>query len=142
MTWAQCRELEAIGWEIGSHTVSHPRLTTLDDETLADELSRSKRECERAMGVECKTLAYPYGDEDLRVEAATAAAGYERAAALPSPVLHSPKPHSWPRLGVYGPDDMTRFKRKISPALRRLRSRQAWRLVQARHLMRRRCDAS
>ena len=137
MTWDQCRELDAIGWEIGSHTVSHPRLTTLDDQSLADELSRSKRTSELAMGVECRTIAYPYGDEDPRVEAAVAAAGYERAAALPSPVLHKPRPHSWPRLGVYGPDDMTRFKRKVSPVMRRLRSHEAWRLVQARHRVRR-----
>jgi len=36
LTWAQAREMASAGVEIGSHTVSHPILTTLDDGTLRD----------------------------------------------------------------------------------------------------------
>ena len=35
MSWAELRTLADAGWEIGSHTVTHPHLTQLDDATLA-----------------------------------------------------------------------------------------------------------
>lgn len=133
MSWQQLRELADAGWELGSHTRTHPRLTTLDDELLATELGESRRELEQALGRPCATIAYPYGDEDPRVEAATAAAGYSEAAALPSPRLHPPAPYRWPRVGVYHDDDLKRFARKVSPAMRRMRSNPAWALVQVRH---------
>ena len=46
MSWAELRSLDAAGWEIGSHTGSHPHLTQLDDDSLRAELTRSKAACE------------------------------------------------------------------------------------------------
>ncbi|HEX4563408.1 MAG TPA: polysaccharide deacetylase family protein, partial [Solirubrobacteraceae bacterium] len=83
MSWAELRSLVAAGWEVGSHTCTHPPLTTLEDSALVDELERSKAECEQGMGADCTSLAYPYGDVDARVVAACARAGYRAAAALP-----------------------------------------------------------
>src|SRR3712207_4348797 len=45
MSWADLRELADRGWEIGSHTRTHPHLTTVDDRTLADELEGSRERC-------------------------------------------------------------------------------------------------
>ncbi len=42
MSWEELAGLAAGGWEIGSHTGSHPHLTQLDTVALADELHRSK----------------------------------------------------------------------------------------------------
>jgi peptidoglycan/xylan/chitin deacetylase (PgdA/CDA1 family) len=61
LTWAQARELAAAGVEIGSHTVNHPILTTLDASALRDELVESKRRVEAALGQECISFAYPNG---------------------------------------------------------------------------------
>jgi peptidoglycan/xylan/chitin deacetylase (PgdA/CDA1 family) len=61
LTWAQAREMASAGVEIGSHTVSHPILTTLDDGTLRDELVESKRRVETELGGECLSFAYPNG---------------------------------------------------------------------------------
>ena len=133
MSWEQVRELADSGWEIGSHTRTHPHLTTLDDHQLEAELVRSRAELEEALGRPCETIAYPYGDEDDRVAAATEAAGYARAAALPYPRLHPPETYRWPRVGVYQGDDLKRFARKIAPAFRWLRANRAWTVVQLRH---------
>ena len=35
MPWEQLHRLVEYGWEIGSHAVHHPLLSTLDDEQLA-----------------------------------------------------------------------------------------------------------
>jgi len=125
MTWEQMRGLAEHGWEIGSHTCSHPHLTELDNDTLDRELIVSRTECERHMGRPCLTIAYPYGDYDGRVAEAAGRAGYQAACTLPAR-FHEARPLEWPRVGVYHGDDGRRFRMKVSPALRRLRTSRAW----------------
>ena len=120
MSWSELRTLADSGWEIGSHTVTHPHLTELDDATLASELTRSKATCEERLHRPCPSIAYPYGDVDARVVAATARAGYTLAAGLPG--RHdAPTDLEWPRIGVYQVDDDKRFRLKVSRLTRRLR---------------------
>jgi len=121
MSWSELKTLRSAGWEIGSHTGSHPHLTGIDDRALEDELGRSKAACERHLGGPCTSLAYPYGDVDARVIAATARAGYRVAAALPNGRLGSREALAWPRIGIYRLDGDPRFRLKVSPAIRRLR---------------------
>ncbi len=123
MDWSELRSLTTLGWEIGSHTCSHPMLTRLAEEDLAHELLQSREECEHHLGVECHSIAYPYGDTDARVVAATARAGYVAAAGLPpARRLHRSSPLNWPRIGIYFGDGPMRFNAKVSPAGRRLRT--------------------
>jgi peptidoglycan/xylan/chitin deacetylase (PgdA/CDA1 family) len=122
MSWAELQDLLQGGWEIGSHTGSHPRLTGIDDAALADELGRSKAACERHLTGPCISLAYPYGDVDARVVAATARAGYRAGAALPQGRLGPRDTLVWPRIGIYQLDNDRRFRLKTSPMIRRLRS--------------------
>jgi peptidoglycan/xylan/chitin deacetylase (PgdA/CDA1 family) len=125
MSWDQLGELAEAGWEIGSHTHTHPHLTTVDDETLREELARSRDEVEQRLGRPCPTLAYPYGDHDERVVAAAGAAGYAAACTLPGR-LPRPRPLAWPRIGVYRGDDERRFRLKVSRGMRRLRGSRLW----------------
>jgi peptidoglycan/xylan/chitin deacetylase (PgdA/CDA1 family) len=118
-SWDELRGLADEGWEIGSHTCSHPLLTTLDEPRLEAELSKSRELCSQRVGRPCRSIAYPYGDCDRRVADAARQAGYEAGATLS---LHVPQPLMWPRVGVYSLDAGWRFRLKISPALRRLRS--------------------
>lgn len=122
LDWEALRRLRHIGWEIGSHTCSHPYLTRLDDDELARELSASRLACGQAMGA-CTSLAYPYGDADARVVAAARAAGYRACGALPKrwpPARYNPL--NFPRAGIWHTDGLMRFALKTSPAFRRARS--------------------
>jgi peptidoglycan/xylan/chitin deacetylase (PgdA/CDA1 family) len=79
LTWNEARAMASAGVELGSHTVNHPILSTLDDRTLAEELSASKNEIEAQTGRECHTFAYPNGqpgDFGAREKRALQAAGY------------------------------------------------------------------
>jgi peptidoglycan/xylan/chitin deacetylase (PgdA/CDA1 family) len=128
MSWGEIEELATAGWEIGSHTASHPHLTEIDDLALARELDRSKAECEKHVPGECASVAYPYGHVDARVVAAAAAAGYRTGAALP--VRLEPRGAlEWPRIGVYRIDADLRFRLKVSPAVMALRRSGAWNAV-------------
>lgn len=119
LSWDQLRELRDAGWEVGSHTHSHPHLTTLGDDELRAELSDARMVCEREMG-SCTSIAYPYGDVDARVIAAAADAGYATGAGLPiGRFVRSTL--AWPRIGVYHGDDR-RFRHKASRVARGLQS--------------------
>ncbi len=141
MSWAQLRALAGHGWEIGSHTGSHPHLTQLDDASLGSELTRSKAACESELDAPCVSLAYPYGDVDQRVVAAAARSGYTTAAALPAR-LHGEEPLRWPRIGVYFADDERRFRLKVSRPLRQLRRTALWDSLQALRDLRARSSAN
>ncbi len=121
LTWPELRTLANEGWEIGSHTCSHPVLTSIDDDTLATELRDSKARIEEELGRPCTSLAYPYGVHDARVVEAARAAGYDWACTIPR-VLPTPAPLVWPRTPIYHDDDLRRFAAKVSPAMRRIRT--------------------
>jgi peptidoglycan/xylan/chitin deacetylase (PgdA/CDA1 family) len=76
LTVPMLRRLERYGVEIGSHTVSHPDLTTLSHRRLRSELVDSRRTLERALGHPVQWLAYPYGAHDARVVELARRAGY------------------------------------------------------------------
>lgn len=124
MDWGDLRRLADAGWEIGSHTCSHPSLPTLDDARLADELTRSRTRCAEELG-RCRSIAFPYGDLDRRVVAAAAAAGYEAGARL-SGNLRPAGPHAFPRVGIYHLDSWPRFALKVAGPVRRLRASRLW----------------
>ena len=119
LSWAELRELSDAGWEIGSHTHTHPRLTQLDDAELVRELRDSKEECERRLARPCTSIAYPFGDVDERVVGAAARSGYRVGAALE---IRGTQPLAWPRLSLVRDDSIARFRRQTSPLVRRLRS--------------------
>lgn len=124
-TWEQIGELRQERWEIGSHTRSHPRLTTLTEQDLRDELRDSKAECETRTGVMCRSLAYPYGDHDARVVAAAQDAGYLAACTLPGRT-HATGPLRFPRVYLSHGDGDLRFAAKTSPSMRLLRRSPLW----------------
>jgi peptidoglycan/xylan/chitin deacetylase (PgdA/CDA1 family) len=79
VTWEQAREMNAAGLEIGSHTVSHPILTTTDDAQLRHELRVSRARLEAELGRHVKLFCYPNGACDPRVRRETESAGYSCA---------------------------------------------------------------
>ena len=124
LTWDELRGLADGGWEIGSHTCSHPRLTSLGDAELVRQLADSKAALESGLQRACSSLAFPYGDVDGRVEAATSASGYECAGSIPR-VLYPPRAMSWPRTPIFHRDSLKRFRSKVSPRLRQARATRA-----------------
>lgn len=127
MSLEDLRGLVAAGWEIGAHSRTHPHLRELADNALAAELQGSREDCERLLGHPCLSLAYPYGDEDRRVQRAAAEAGFAAAATLTGD-WRSLSPHAWPRIGVYRVDSQRRFQLKVTYGMRALRRSPAWRL--------------
>jgi peptidoglycan/xylan/chitin deacetylase (PgdA/CDA1 family) len=115
MDWPMLEALVEAGWEIGSHTTSHFRLTVLSDEQLAQELLDSRRALEARLG-RCELLAYPFGAWDDRVALAAEAAGYRFAFTLPFGGQATATRMSIPRVTVDDRDVPWRFRAKLSRA--------------------------
>jgi peptidoglycan/xylan/chitin deacetylase (PgdA/CDA1 family) len=126
MGWAELGELADAGWEVGSHTRTHPRLPRLDESALSDELLGSRTDLEERLERPCLSLAYPYGDVDRRVASAAKAAGYSAAGAVLPGRASERDPLLFPRISVgRGWADET-LRRRARPWQRRLQSSPLW----------------
>lgn len=70
MTPRDLWDLTRAGHEIGSHSVTHQRLTKLSDAQLEEELLRSHNMIAALCGTAPAAFAYPYGGFDARCVAA------------------------------------------------------------------------
>lgn len=140
MSWDELRRLADEGWEIGSHSRSHPDLTSLSDAELDSELRGSREDCERELQRPCPALAYPFSSWNQRVKDSAKAAGYDTAVILDSRIsIHRPSLPSAPdvsrdrfellRSGVYRGDGRLRFAAKTSRAVRQARASRAANLL-------------
>lgn len=75
LSWSEAREIISLGYEIGSHTKTHARFSTISNDKLMmeDEIFGSKKELETKLDCECKYISWPYGrltdadDESLKM---------------------------------------------------------------------------
>ena len=110
----ELREMQANGMEIGSHTVSHVRLTGLDNVRLMQELAHSKAALEDLLGNAVGSFAYPYGDWDARCAEAVRQAGYAAACTTRTGwALRDQTPYQLRRLTVFNTDTPGSFARKL-----------------------------
>ncbi|MGB2866875.1 MAG: polysaccharide deacetylase family protein [Bacteroidota bacterium] len=78
------REMADSGFEFGSHTMTHPNLTSVGSRQVRKELAESKRMLERTTGRNVVSFAYPYGAVNAEAKRAVEEAGYEFAVAADS----------------------------------------------------------
>lgn len=64
MTWEQVIEMHQGGMEIGSHTVTHPILSTMEPAELQRELAQSKADIEQRLKTPVNVIGYPVGTSD------------------------------------------------------------------------------
>ncbi len=72
----QILELHTAGFEIGSHSLSHPDLSSVSKEIVWEEISRSRMLLEILLNAHVESFAYPYGLTTESVKRMVADAGY------------------------------------------------------------------
>ena len=111
---SELRAMHADGMEIGSHTVTHARLTETDDTRLYRELTDSKAALEDALGGEVLSFAYPYGAWDARCVNAVRETGYRAACTTRTGwALRDNDPYQLRRLTVFNTDTVGSLARKL-----------------------------
>ncbi|WP_303810286.1 polysaccharide deacetylase family protein [Aeromonas rivipollensis] len=115
MNGDEIRALAASGHvEIGGHTLTHPRLSTLAPEQQAREIRANKERLERLLGHPLLSFAYPYGDLNESAKAEACAAGYRYAVATNSgPRAMHRDPLQIRRIAIFPRTDMFGLWRKI-----------------------------
>lgn len=79
MNWGELIALHEAGMEIGSHTIDHPDLTSLDYFEAERQIAQSKADLERGLGFPIVSFCYPTGKYHDGIIAMVAAAGYQSA---------------------------------------------------------------
>ncbi len=79
MDAAHVRDWLAAGHSIGSHSLSHARLTRLSVRDAREEISASKKKLEDLFRLEVDHFCYPYGDFNAAVRDLVMEAGYRSA---------------------------------------------------------------
>jgi peptidoglycan/xylan/chitin deacetylase (PgdA/CDA1 family) len=83
MSWNDVKQIHSAGFEIGSHSVTHPTLATIEDEkTILFELTESARRIKAKTDIEADIFSYPIGSYDERVKQLTKNAGYKAGLAV------------------------------------------------------------
>ena len=77
--WSRLREMSQNGMEIASHTVSHPDLTSLENEDIEWELEESKRVISEKLSQKVEGVAFPYGETNSKIQKKTRELGYSYA---------------------------------------------------------------
>jgi peptidoglycan/xylan/chitin deacetylase (PgdA/CDA1 family) len=118
MSWDEARALARAGFEIGSHTVSHPILSRVELARLRSELRDSKERIERELAQPCTAIAYPNGgvrDVNQAVFDEVSAAGYDWAF-MTTPLWSQAGVHPYkiPRVGFPGHTDLETFQFYVS----------------------------
>lgn len=113
MNWRQLQEWQAAGLEIGAHTFSHGRLSTMTDEQVAYELRKSKAVLEEQLGQPVDFLCYPYGDFDARTGQQAEQAGYKAALGIFNGTGQTQR-YALPRIGVSSRTALWEYRLKVS----------------------------
>jgi peptidoglycan/xylan/chitin deacetylase (PgdA/CDA1 family) len=133
LDWERAARLHSEGFEIGSHTITHPRLTGISRSSCYEELRGSRLMLEDRLGCPVRHLAYPFGLHNEAVRTTAERAGY--VSGLTTEIgLARPweEPHALRRVPVVGGESLLDFAARLltghalreqwGPALARLRS--------------------
>lgn len=101
--------------EIGSHTLNHANLPTLNSLQKHAEIANSKLEIEKKFGIVCESFAYPFGFFDDESVDLVKNSGYKFAVTTQNAVYDSTKfsPHRIPRIMISGRGNLLHFILKI-----------------------------
>ncbi len=114
LSWMQIKKMASQGIDFGSHTVTHPKLNELDDDSVGKELVQSKKVIEEQLGVECQHFAYPYGLLTEKTHKLVQQAGFKTACTTRSGFNNVERnPLTLHRIEVYGDDSTWKLKQKI-----------------------------
>lgn len=110
--------LSKMGWEVDSHSLTHPDLTTLNGTALTNEVAGSRTRLQKLYGIPVDFFCYPAGAYNATVEAAVKNAGYLAATTTVDGVA-SPHddPYALPRVRVEGGMTLSAFAAAVNRGL-------------------------
>ncbi|CCN33189.1 putative Glycosyltransferase fused with Polysaccharide deacetylase [Vibrio nigripulchritudo SO65] len=115
MSREQLKEMSDSGLvEVGGHTLTHPKLSQLDEAQQRHEIKANKEELEALLGKSLTSFAYPYGDHNEDTKRISKELGYDFSVATNSGphALHQ-DPYQIRRIAIFPRTDVLGLWRKI-----------------------------
>jgi peptidoglycan/xylan/chitin deacetylase (PgdA/CDA1 family) len=123
LTWSEVRELHKYGISFGSHTVTHPQLSSLDKALVEKEISDSKKDIEDNIGSVVDSFAYPYAFPQAKIkfkemlQDLLRSEGYQNGVCtIVGRAGRNSDPFFLPRLPINDLDDTELFEAKLAGA--------------------------
>jgi len=111
----QLQEMQAEGMEIGSHTLSHCRLTQASNNQVKLELCQSRHYLSELLDHSIISFAYPYGLYNSEILSAIKSAGYQVAFTTNSGFgFVNNNPLEVRRVSIMNNDTLSTFARKLA----------------------------
>ncbi|MBD2355852.1 polysaccharide deacetylase family protein [Tolypothrix sp. FACHB-123] len=126
LTWEQVQEMLDYGIEFGSHTCTHPELSSLSREQCIEEITRSRQDLEAKLGREVVSFCYPRGKLNTEVIQLVEQAGYRGAVVTPKRSGIPLNPYTLRRVGIYQQTTPSVFRLKLTPLMRKNYERFKW----------------
>jgi peptidoglycan/xylan/chitin deacetylase (PgdA/CDA1 family) len=113
-SWPKIMNLNSLGFELGSHSVTHPHLNEVPADECFRELTGSRQTLEDILGHEVRHMAYPHGAFNENVKDLAYASGYYTAATCePTFAKLSDDLLSLPRFNIGMEDTLIDFISKL-----------------------------
>jgi peptidoglycan/xylan/chitin deacetylase (PgdA/CDA1 family) len=123
MNWTQLKEMSENGFDVQSHTHSYQSLTMIREnesfksyfDFLVQDIETSERAISQHLNLDCRYLAYPFGETNPLVISLVKKLGYRAAFTVNrgnTPFFTNP--YNIGRSIIYGDFDMDEFIKKIS----------------------------
>ena len=115
LSWQELKSIDKSKVDIGSHTISHPPLATInDEEELMTEIKNSGEIIKRQLGISPVSISYPVGSYNDKVKMLSSKAGYKIGLAVDQKIYNTTRHDLFavPRIDLYN-DSFLRNKLKI-----------------------------
>lgn len=104
------------GWEIGSHTATHSFMNTLSKQQLVEEVTNSKKNLEKSLGLPIDYIAYPKGKYNKAVLKEVLRARYKLGLSMDDGIINRKVNRLIiPRIGVDRTHSFAEFKTLYLP---------------------------
>lgn len=115
MSLEELRELVSNGWTVGSHTLTHKRLSHCSPETVMEEVVESRKLLTNLLGRPVHHFSYPHGDWTPDISLQIQRAGY-KSAATSVEGLNAIGSNPWElrRIEITPSDNLKVFHRKLT----------------------------
>jgi peptidoglycan/xylan/chitin deacetylase (PgdA/CDA1 family) len=112
LRWEEVKKMADSGILFGSHALTHPRLTQIDDSQAYNEIIKSKEIIKEKIGKEAEYFCYPFGDINQNIISLVKKAGY-KAAVLTYKKNIPENLFTLRRTGIYGKNNFFIYRIKI-----------------------------
>ncbi|MCY9661945.1 polysaccharide deacetylase family protein [Paenibacillus chondroitinus] len=114
LNWDQIKKMQAGGWDIQPHGMSHPHLPKLTADEQAYEIVEARKQIEEHLGTKADIFCYPYGERNKTTLKLLKQHGFRYAFTIDQGyATNEQSPFLLKRLFVNGEEDLQAFEAQL-----------------------------